>query len=72
MRFQLTAVQEELRAEVRSFAREEIAPVAARYDYEETYPADILDGLGEHGYAGWMRPTNCRWRKSMRPRRRRR
>ena len=52
MQFQLTDVQKSLRSEVRSFARNEIAPVAAQYDREGTYPEEILNDLGDRGYAG--------------------
>lgn len=41
-----------LRSEVRSYVQDEVAPVAARYDREGTYPTEILDELGERGYAG--------------------
>ncbi|MFB6170870.1 MAG: acyl-CoA dehydrogenase family protein [Haloarculaceae archaeon] len=52
MRFSLTDEQETLRDEMRAFAREEIGPVAADLDREETYPAEILETLGDKRVAG--------------------
>ena len=56
MRFQPTSVQEALRSEVRSFARDEIAPVAAQYDREAQYPEEIMNELGARGYTGLTLP----------------
>jgi len=42
---------------VRGFARGKIEPVAAQYDRDETFPADILAQLGELGLMGMMVPA---------------
>jgi alkylation response protein AidB-like acyl-CoA dehydrogenase len=56
MRFELTAVQRQFRDEVRSFATEEIAPVAAELDDREESPTELLGELGEMGITGLTLP----------------
>ena len=50
------AVNEETRAQivslVRDFVRREVAPVAARYDHDDIYPADLVDKMREMGLFG--------------------
>ncbi len=48
----LTAEQEMIRDSVRAFARERLAPNAAKWDRESTFPRDALRGLGEMGLFG--------------------
>jgi alkylation response protein AidB-like acyl-CoA dehydrogenase len=56
MRFEETDVQRSLRTEVRSFATQEIAPIAAECDRTETFPDEILSKLGEMGLTGLTLP----------------
>ena len=50
------AVTEETRAQivslVRDFVRRDVAPVAARYDREDIYPAELVDTMREMGLFG--------------------
>ena len=48
----LTAEQEMIRDSVRAFARERLAPNAAKWDRESTFPREALRGLGEMGLYG--------------------
>ncbi|MFB6163530.1 MAG: acyl-CoA dehydrogenase family protein [Haloarculaceae archaeon] len=57
MDFALSDHQRTLRDEVRTFAREEIEPVATELDRAEEYPAAILAELGERRYAGLTLPA---------------
>src|SRR5687767_7588872 len=43
---------EEIRSAVRRFAAEQLAPHAARWDRESTFPREALDGLGAMGLYG--------------------
>src|SRR5713226_6914738 len=52
----LTDEQSQMRDLVRVIARERIAPLAARVDETETYPADQLAWLGEQGLMGLFIP----------------
>src|SRR2546430_5120864 len=52
----LTDEQGQMRDLVRVVARERIAPLAARVDETETYPADQLAWLGEQGLMGLYIP----------------
>ncbi|MFT4883683.1 MAG: alkylation response protein AidB-like acyl-CoA dehydrogenase [Natronomonas sp.] len=52
MRFELTAEQRSLRDDVREFAENEIEPEAIELDQQETYPAEILEELGERRLTG--------------------
>ena len=50
------AVTEETRAQivnlVRDFVRRDVAPVAARYDHNDVYPAELVDTMREMGLFG--------------------
>ena len=48
----LNAEQEMIRDSVRAFARERLAPNAAKWDRESTFPREALRGLGEMGLYG--------------------
>jgi len=52
MDFGLTAEQRAIRDEVRRFADNEVAPVAAEHDREETYPYEVMDKAVEMGLPG--------------------
>ena len=52
MDFALSDEQKQVRDEVRRFAENEIEPVAAEYDREETFPHDIHDEAAELGFVG--------------------
>lgn len=52
MRFELTAEQRSLREDVREFAENDIEPKAIELDQQETYPAEILEELGERRLTG--------------------
>ncbi len=52
MNFAWTQEQEILRDTVREFALSEIAPHSARWDSEQTFPAEIFKKLGELGMLG--------------------
>lgn len=52
MDFELTAEQEQFRAVVRDFAREEIAPHAEEWDREHRFPVDTVLAMGELGLFG--------------------
>ena len=55
----LTQEQAMVRDSVRSFAKAELAPHAARWDREHTFPREELRGLGELGVLGTVVPE--RW-----------
>src|SRR5947209_1324251 len=48
--------QELVRDTLRTFARQELAPHAARWDREHTFPREALRGLGELGALGVVVP----------------
>jgi alkylation response protein AidB-like acyl-CoA dehydrogenase len=50
--FELTADQRELQQLVREFAEREIAPHAAAWDRDHTFPTDVVRKLGELGAMG--------------------
>jgi alkylation response protein AidB-like acyl-CoA dehydrogenase len=52
----LTEIQREILATVRSFVDKEILPVATALEHEDTYPAEIVEGLKELGVFGLMIP----------------
>ena len=52
MDFELTAEQELARRTAREFAEAEIAPVIARYDEAEEFPAELIAKLGGLGFMG--------------------
>jgi alkylation response protein AidB-like acyl-CoA dehydrogenase len=54
--FELTAEQELARRTAREFAEAEIAPVIARYDEAEEFPADLIAKLGGLGFLGALVP----------------
>ncbi len=55
----LTPEQEMIRDAVRDYARERIAPFAAQWDRDATFPADALKGLAALGCYGVTVPE--RW-----------
>ena len=56
MDFELTAEQELARRTARDFAEAEIAPVIARYDEAEEFPAELIAKLGALGFMGALFP----------------
>ena len=56
MDFELTAEQELARRTARDFAEAEIAPVIARYDEAEEFPAELMAKLGALGFMGALVP----------------
>lgn len=57
MLFQTTPEHESLRARVRSFAEEEIKPIAFLLDQQNAFPDDAIKKLGELGLMGIPYPT---------------
>jgi short-chain 2-methylacyl-CoA dehydrogenase len=56
MRFELSGEHEDFRASVREFAEAEIAPHAARWDKEHTFPIDTVQKMGQLGLFGLTSP----------------
>ncbi len=56
MDFDLTKEQEMIRKEVRKFAKEEIAPIAAELDEKEEFSAELTKKMGEIGLFGVIVP----------------
>ena len=56
MTMELTPEHEAFRATVRAFAEAEIAPHAARWDREHTFPVDVVRQMGELGLFGLVFP----------------
>jgi short-chain 2-methylacyl-CoA dehydrogenase len=56
MDFDLTPEQEDLRAVVRRFAEEVVAPAADEHDREETFPIEVVKQMGELGFFGLTMP----------------
>jgi butyryl-CoA dehydrogenase len=56
MTIQLTDEQLMIQTMVRDFAREVVAPEAAKRDHDKQFPADILKQMGELGLLGMMIP----------------
>ena len=52
MLFQTTAAHEELRAKIRSFAEEEIKPLAFLMDQNNEFPEEAVEKLGKLGWMG--------------------
>ena len=52
----LTQEQEMIRDSMRAFAQERLAPFAAEWDREHTFPAEALKELGELGAMGMVVP----------------
>ncbi len=57
MDFELTDEQKLVRQTAREFAEGEIAPVIARFDEAEEFPADLVRRLGELGFMGALFPS---------------
>ena len=57
MDFELSAEQALVRRAAREFAEAEIAPVIARYDEAEEFPADLIRKLGALGFLGALFPA---------------
>ncbi len=58
MDFELSEEQELVRRTAREFAEGEIAPVIARYDEAEEFPAELIRRLGELGFLGALFPPD--------------
>ena len=56
MDFELTSEQELARRTAREFAEAEVAPVIARYDEAEEFPAELVAKLGGLGFLGALVP----------------
>jgi alkylation response protein AidB-like acyl-CoA dehydrogenase len=56
MKFQLTEEQHRLREETREYAQNVIEPQAIELDRAAEHPTEILDELGDRGYAGLTLP----------------
>jgi alkylation response protein AidB-like acyl-CoA dehydrogenase len=56
MDFELTTEQDLARRTAREFAEAEIAPVIARYDEAEEFPAELIAKLGDLGFLGALFP----------------
>ena len=52
----LTDVQQEIVKTVRGFVDKEILPNVAALERDDTYPADIVEGMKEMGLFGLMVP----------------
>ena len=52
----LTPEQEQIRDTLRTFAREQLAPNAAEWDKNSTFPREALRQLGELGVCGMVVP----------------
>lgn len=57
MSIQLTDEQLMIRSMVRDFAREVVAPEAARRDHDKQFPGEILKQMGQLGLMGMMIPA---------------
>jgi alkylation response protein AidB-like acyl-CoA dehydrogenase len=57
MSIQLTDEQLMIRSMVRDFARQVVAPEAARRDHDKQFPGEILKQMGELGLMGMMIPA---------------
>ena len=55
--FTLTEEQEQLRKEIREFARREIAPNVMRWDEASEFPAEVVKQLGQMGLLGVIFPV---------------
>ena len=56
MTFELSREHEEFRQSVREFAEAEIAPYAAQWDREHTFPVDVVKKMGKLGLFGLTSP----------------
>ena len=59
MHLELTAAQAGLAAEVEAFAREFVAPDAARIDETGVFPLDLVRQAASRGYLGMRAPTSA-------------
>lgn len=57
--FQPSAERQQIRALARRFARERVAPVAARHDREESYPEAVVEAAAEIGLLNLRVPAAC-------------
>ncbi|HEV8675106.1 MAG TPA: acyl-CoA dehydrogenase family protein, partial [Methylomirabilota bacterium] len=57
MDFELSDEQKLVRQTARDFAEGEVAPVIARYDEAEEFPADLIGKLGQLGFLGALFPA---------------
>lgn len=57
MLFQTTPSQEELRAKIRSFAEEQIKPIAFMLDQKNEFPTEAVRKMAENGWMGLPYPT---------------
>jgi hypothetical protein len=55
--FELSDEQKLVRQTARDFAEGEVAPVIARYDEAEEFPADLIGKLGQLGFLGALFPA---------------
>src|SRR5947209_15785310 len=53
---QLTDVQSEIQSLARTFAREEIAPFADKWDRDSHFPVSVAHRMGELGFLGMLIP----------------
>ena len=60
MLFQTTSAHEELRAKIRSFAEEEIKPLAFLMDQNNEFPDEAVKKLGKLGWMGIPYPPGGR------------
>ncbi|HAA53813.1 MAG TPA: acyl-CoA dehydrogenase [Myxococcales bacterium] len=56
MNFQLTQEQQDIQQRAANFAAEYVAPYAAEWDRDETFPADAIKACAEHGLTGLTVP----------------
>ncbi|MEK7214360.1 MAG: acyl-CoA dehydrogenase family protein, partial [Chloroflexota bacterium] len=52
----LSETERMLQTAVRDFARREIAPIAARIDRTDEFPAELIRKMGELGWMGVLVP----------------
>ena len=57
MDFRLTDEQQARRDEAAAFARDHVAPAAARIDESGAFPAALVAEAARRGYLGWLIPT---------------
>jgi alkylation response protein AidB-like acyl-CoA dehydrogenase len=56
----LTDAQRAIRDEVRAFARDELAPLAAQIDEQDVFPTEVVKRIGRLGILGLELPTEWR------------
>lgn len=57
--FRPTPEQEQMRSLARRFARDHVAPVAARHDRDASYPAEVVAAAAELGLLNLRVPASC-------------